>query len=59
MATKSSGKWIQKATAKMEKKGTVGAFGKATSSKIAAAKKKLAELTRKIHQGENFAATVA
>lgn len=32
-------KWIQKATAKMEKKGTVGAFGKATPKKIAAGKK--------------------
>lgn len=33
-------KWIQKATAKMKKKGTLGKFGKATSKKIAAAKKK-------------------
>lgn len=32
-------KWIQKATAKMKKKGTVGAFGKATVKKIASAKK--------------------
>lgn len=32
-------KWIQKATDKMEKKGTVGKFGKATSKKIAAGKK--------------------
>lgn len=32
-------KWIQSATKKMEKKGTVGAFGKATPKKIAAAKK--------------------
>jgi hypothetical protein len=32
-------KWIQKATAKMKKKGTVGKFGKATASKIAAGKK--------------------
>ena len=32
-------KWIQKATAKMEKKGTVGKFGKATEKKIAAGKK--------------------
>ena len=31
--------WIQKATDKMEKKGTVGKFGKATSKKIAAGKK--------------------
>ena len=34
------GGWIQKATAKMEKKGTVGAFGKATPKKIAAGKAK-------------------
>jgi hypothetical protein len=33
------GKWIQKATAKMKKKGTLGSFGKATAGKIAAAKK--------------------
>ena len=32
-------KWIQGAREKMEKKGTVGAFGKATPSKIAAGKK--------------------
>lgn len=32
--------WIQKAREKMEEKGTVGKFGKATSKKIAAAKKK-------------------
>ncbi len=32
-------KWIQKAVKKMEAKGTVGAFGKATPKKIAAAKK--------------------
>lgn len=32
-------KWIGKATAKMKRKGTIGAFGKATSKKIAKAKK--------------------
>ena len=32
-------KWIQHAVKEMEKKGTVGAFGKATPSHIAAAKK--------------------
>jgi hypothetical protein len=32
--------WIQKATAKMKKKGTLGKFGKATAKKIASAKKK-------------------
>ena len=33
-------KWIQAATEKMKEKGTLGSFGKATPSKIAAAKKK-------------------
>jgi len=32
-------KWIQEAVRRMERKGTVGAFGKATAKKIAAAKK--------------------
>ena len=32
--------WIQDATDRMKKKGTVGKFGKATPKKIAAAKKK-------------------
>jgi hypothetical protein len=32
-------KWIQGAREKMEEKGTVGAFGKATERKIAAGKK--------------------
>lgn len=32
-------KWIQEAREKMEEKGTVGKFGKATSKKISAAKK--------------------
>lgn len=31
--------WIQKATAKMKKKGTLGKFGKATAKKIAAGKR--------------------
>ena len=35
----SDGKFIQKATAKMKAKGTLGAFGKATPKKIAAGKK--------------------
>jgi hypothetical protein len=32
-------KWIQAATAKMKAKGTLGSFGKATTSKISAGKK--------------------
>ncbi len=35
-----AGKFIQKAVKKMQKKGTVGAFGKATSKKISAGLKK-------------------
>lgn len=38
MATKK--RWIQKAVSRMKRKGTVGAFGKATTKKIAAAKKR-------------------
>jgi len=37
---KAKGKWIQKATARMKKKGTLGSFGKATSKRIAAGKRK-------------------
>lgn len=33
------GKWIQGATRKMQRKGTVGAFGKATSKNIARGKR--------------------
>ena len=32
-------KWIQAATAKMKKKGTLGKFGKATAKKISKGKK--------------------
>ena len=34
-----AGKWIQKATASMKKRGTFGAFGPATRKRIAAGKK--------------------
>lgn len=34
-----AGRWIQSATAKMKKKGTLGSFGKATPKKIARAKR--------------------
>jgi hypothetical protein len=34
MAKKKSGKWIQAADREMERKGTKGAFGKATGKKI-------------------------
>jgi len=36
---KTEGKWIQGARESMERRGTVGAFGKATKSHIASAKK--------------------
>lgn len=35
-----AGKWIQKADAAMERKGTKGAFGKATPKKIKRAEKR-------------------
>jgi hypothetical protein len=37
---KKKGRWLQKAREGMERKGTVGKFGKATRSKIAAGKRK-------------------
>jgi hypothetical protein len=40
MARKAKRKWIQAASRRMEAKGTIGAFGPATSKKIASAKKK-------------------
>ena len=54
-------KWIQKATEKMEKKGTLGSFGKATEKKIASGKKAggaeakkavFAQNTKKISKGK-------
>lgn len=39
--------WIQKATAKMKKKGTLGSFGKATSKKISAGLKKGGKAAKK------------
>ena len=41
MATKkkSDPRWMEKAAARMKRKGTVGSFGRATKKKIAAAKK--------------------
>lgn len=33
------GKWIQKATARMKRKGTLGSFGKATAKNIAKGKR--------------------
>lgn len=46
--------WIQKATAKMKKKGTLGSFGKATPKKIAAAKKKGGKAEKKAIFAQNM-----
>lgn len=42
-----SNHFIQKATAKMKKKGTLGSFGKATPKKIARAKKMGGKMKKK------------
>lgn len=46
--------WIQKAVSKMKKKGTLGSFGKATSKKIAAAKKKGGKMAKKAIFAQNM-----
>jgi hypothetical protein len=51
---KSKGKWIQSATARMKKKGTLGSFGKATSSKIAKAKKRGGKAKKKAVFAQNM-----
>jgi hypothetical protein len=53
MATKK--KWIQKATARMKRKGTLGSFGKATKKKIAAGKKAGGKRKRKAIFAQNVA----
>jgi hypothetical protein len=47
-------KFIQKATAKMKKKGTLGSFGKATPQKIARAKKEGGKEEKKAVFAENM-----
>ena len=47
-------KWIQKATARMKKKGTLGSFGKATSKKIRSAKKKGGKMKKKAVFAQNM-----
>ena len=47
--------WIQKATAKMKEKGTLGSFGKATPKKIAHAKKEGGKEEKKALFAENVA----
>jgi len=46
-------KWIQAATEKMRKKGTLGSFGKATPKKIAAAKRKGGKAEKKAIFAQN------
>lgn len=45
--------WIQDATAKMKKKGTLGSFGKATPKKIAHAKEEGGKMEKKAIFAEN------
>jgi hypothetical protein len=47
-------KWIQDAEARMEEKGTKGSFGKATSKKIAAGKRKGGKAKKKAVFAENM-----
>jgi hypothetical protein len=49
-------KWIQKATAKMKAKGTLGSFGKATPSHIASAKREGGLQKKKAVFAENMKA---
>ena len=48
------GNWIQSAVTKMKKKGTLGAFGKATANKIAKARKQGGLMAKRA----NFAANM-
>jgi len=47
-------KWIQKATARMKAKGTLGSFGKATPSKISRAKAQGGKMEKKAVFAENM-----
>lgn len=49
-----AGKWIQGAREEMERKGTVGKFGKATRGKIAKAKKKGGKAKKEAVFAENM-----
>lgn len=48
------GKFIQAATERMRRKGTLGSFGKATRSKIARAKKRGGKARKKAIFAENM-----
>jgi hypothetical protein len=47
-------RWIQKATEKMKKKGTLGSFGKATEKKIRAGKRRGGKQKKKAIFAENM-----
>jgi hypothetical protein len=49
------GDFIQKATARMKAKGTLGSFGKATPAKVARAKKAGGKMKKKAIFAENMA----
>lgn len=53
---KRSNHFIQKATAKMKKKGTLGSFGAATPKKIARAKKMGGKMKKKAIFAQNMRA---
>ena len=46
-------KWMEHAAEKMKAKGTLGSFGKATSKKIAAGKKKGGKMAKKAIFAQN------
>lgn len=50
----SRGKWIQAATDKMRRKGTLGSFGKATPKKVANAKRRGGLMKRKAIFAQNM-----
>lgn len=54
-----AGKFIQKAVAKMKRKGTLGSFGKATTKKIDAGLKKGGKMAKKAQFAKNMKAIAA
>lgn len=56
MAEAGTRHWIQSARSRMEKRGTVGSFGKATPKKIARAKKEGGVMEKKAVFAENMKA---
>jgi hypothetical protein len=46
--------WIQAAVSKMKKKGTIGAFGKATPKKIAKARKQGGLMAKRANFADNM-----